>query len=47
MLHEALPVTAGRRFAIFTFFYDERGAEHERRMIEKEQKAGRAGVEMR
>ncbi len=47
MLHEALPVTAGRRFAIFTFLYDEKGAEHEQRMIEREKRAGRSGIEMR
>lgn len=44
LLHEATAVTSGRRFALFTFFYDDAGAEQERRIIESEQAAGRTGV---
>lgn len=44
LLHEATPVTSGRRFALFTFFYDDDGAERERRNIESERAAGRSGV---
>lgn len=41
LLHEALPVTRGRRFGAFTFFYDEAGAAHVRRMMaEQRQRAG-------
>lgn len=32
MLHEALPVTSGERFAIFTFFTDASGLEQEKQM---------------
>jgi len=41
LLHEALPVLTGRRFGLFTFLYDEEGAERERRMMEREKAAGR------
>jgi hypothetical protein len=34
--HAALPVTAGRRFGIFGFFYDEAGAA----LVESYRKAG-------
>lgn len=32
LLHEALPVTAGKRFAMFTFFTDQAGVEQENKM---------------
>ena len=44
LLHEALPVTRGRRFAVFTFFADAVGAARERRMIEEQAAAGRQGA---
>lgn len=44
LLHEALPVTAGRRFAVFTFFADAAGAARERQMAERQLAAGRSGV---
>ncbi len=47
LLHEALPVTAGRRFALFTFLYDDAGAAQERKIIAEEQAAGREGVKVR
>jgi predicted 2-oxoglutarate/Fe(II)-dependent dioxygenase YbiX len=47
LLHEALPVTSGRRFAIFSFLCDEAGAAAERKLIAAEQAAGREGVTMR
>ncbi len=43
LLHEALPVTEGRRFALFTFFTDRSGAEEERMLAERERVAGRSG----
>ncbi len=47
LLHEALPVTSGRRFALFSFLCDEAGAAKERKLIANEQAAGREGVSMR
>ena len=47
MLHEALPVTRGRRFAIFTFFTDAEGAKQEAAMIRQRQAAGQQGLAMR
>ena len=47
MLHEALPVTRGRRFAIFTFFTDAEGAKQEQAMIRQRVAAGQQGVAMR
>ena len=44
LLHEVEPVTAGRRFAVFTFFFDETGARRERELIAAERAAGRQGV---
>lgn len=44
LLHEALPVTKGRRFAVFTFFTDAAGAAREREMAERQAAAGKAGV---
>jgi predicted 2-oxoglutarate/Fe(II)-dependent dioxygenase YbiX len=41
LLHEALPVTQGRRFALFTFFAD---AAREKEMIQMQVTAGRQGV---
>jgi predicted 2-oxoglutarate/Fe(II)-dependent dioxygenase YbiX len=47
LLHEALPVTRGRRFAIFTFFTDAEGAQQERRLMEEARARGQAGVALR
>jgi predicted 2-oxoglutarate/Fe(II)-dependent dioxygenase YbiX len=47
LLHEVEPVTAGRRFAVFTFFFDETGARREQELIAAERAAGRHGVRMR
>ncbi len=47
MLHEALPVTAGRRFAIFTFFTDAEGAQQERRLMAEAAARGQKGVTLR
>jgi predicted 2-oxoglutarate/Fe(II)-dependent dioxygenase YbiX len=41
LLHEALPVTRGVRFGLFTFLYDEEGAAQEEEMIARERAAGR------
>ena len=38
LLHEALPVTEGKRFAIFTFLTDEAGAIAEQKMLAQRQK---------
>ena len=35
LLHEVFPVTAGRRFALFTFLFDAAGAERERELQKK------------
>ncbi len=37
LLHEVLPVTAGRRFGLFGFFYDDEGA----KLVESYKEAGR------
>jgi predicted 2-oxoglutarate/Fe(II)-dependent dioxygenase YbiX len=47
LLHEAMPVTRGRRFAIFTFFTDAEGAQQERRLMEQAAARGQAGVTLR
>ncbi|WBV42187.1 2OG-Fe(II) oxygenase [Pseudoroseomonas cervicalis] len=47
LLHAALPVTEGRRFAIFTFLTDAAGAEQEKRLIAERQAAGEGGVALR
>lgn len=47
LLHEALPVTSGRRFALFSFLCDEAGAAAERKLGAAEQAAGREGLIMR
>jgi predicted 2-oxoglutarate/Fe(II)-dependent dioxygenase YbiX len=47
LLHEALPVTAGRRFAIFTFFTDAEGAQQERKLMAEAAARGNMGVQMR
>ncbi len=44
LLHEALPVTAGRRFAMFTFLFDAAGAAREREIRQKLMAAGEMGV---
>jgi predicted 2-oxoglutarate/Fe(II)-dependent dioxygenase YbiX len=43
LLHEALPVTKGRRFGLFTFFFDDAGAARVREMLAEEAKK-RPGV---
>lgn len=47
LLHEALPVRRGRRFAVFSFFFDAEGARREREMMARQEAAGFAGVEIR
>ncbi|MBU8539545.1 2OG-Fe(II) oxygenase family protein [Falsiroseomonas tokyonensis] len=47
LLHEALPVTEGQRFAIFTFFTDAEGAQQERRLMAEAAARGQKGVELR
>lgn len=47
LLHEALPVSRGRRFAIFTFFTDAEGAEQERRLMAEAAARGERGVQLR
>ena len=47
LLHEVLPVTSGRRFALVSFLCDEAGAAEERKLIAAEQAAGREGLTMR
>ncbi len=47
LLHEAQPVTRGRRFAVFTFFTDAEGAAQEQELIRQRMAAGEAGVQVR
>ncbi|MFT8245306.1 2OG-Fe(II) oxygenase [Roseomonas sp. BN140053] len=47
MLHEAMPVTRGRRFAVFTFFTDAEGARQEQELIRQRVAAGDKGLGMR
>jgi predicted 2-oxoglutarate/Fe(II)-dependent dioxygenase YbiX len=47
LLHEALPVVEGQRFAIFTFLTDAAGAQQEQALIAQRQAAGEKGVSMR
>jgi predicted 2-oxoglutarate/Fe(II)-dependent dioxygenase YbiX len=47
LLHEVEPVTAGRRFAVITFLFDEAGARREQELIAAERATGRQGVRMR
>jgi predicted 2-oxoglutarate/Fe(II)-dependent dioxygenase YbiX len=47
LLHEALPVTSGRRFGVFTFFHDAAGEARVKALIEAERAAGRQGHMMR
>jgi hypothetical protein len=47
LLHEALPVTQGRRYVLFTFFADATGAAREKEMIAKQLASGRQGVSLR
>jgi predicted 2-oxoglutarate/Fe(II)-dependent dioxygenase YbiX len=44
LLHEALPVTSGRRFALFTFFADAVGAAREKEMTAQRLASGHRGV---
>lgn len=47
LLHEAVPVTRGRRFGLFTFLHDESRDAQYRRMIAEQQARGLGGVPMR
>ncbi|ONG59034.1 hypothetical protein BKE38_00945 [Pseudoroseomonas deserti] len=47
LMHEALPVTEGERFAIFTFLTDAEGARQEQALIAQRQAAGDRGVAVR
>jgi predicted 2-oxoglutarate/Fe(II)-dependent dioxygenase YbiX len=47
LLHEAMPVTRGRRFAIFTFFTDAEGAKQEQELIARARASGQQGVALR
>jgi predicted 2-oxoglutarate/Fe(II)-dependent dioxygenase YbiX len=47
LLHEAMPVTEGRRFAIFTFFTDAEGAQQERRLMAEAAARGQTGITLR
>jgi len=47
LLHEAMPVTLGRRFGLFTFMHDERHDAQYRRMLAEQQARGLGGVQMR
>jgi len=44
LLHEALPVTGGRRFGLFSFFTDSAGARREQELIAREKAKGHHGV---
>lgn len=44
LLHEALPVTEGRRFGLFSFFTDAAGAKREQELIAAEKSKGRQGI---
>ena len=47
LLHEAVPVTRGRRFGLFTFLHDESRDAQYRRMLAAQQARGLGGVHMR
>jgi predicted 2-oxoglutarate/Fe(II)-dependent dioxygenase YbiX len=47
LLHEALPVTRGRRFAVFTFFADAAGLAREEEIRERLAKQGHKSVDIR
>lgn len=47
LLHEAIPVTRGRRFGLFTFLHDERHDVQYRRMLAEQKAKGIGGVRMR
>lgn len=47
LLHEAMPVTRGRRFGLFTFLHDERHDAQYRRMLAEQQGKGLRGIRMR
>ena len=47
LLHEAVPVTRGRRFGLFTFLHDESRDAQYRRMLAEQQARGVGGVHMR
>lgn len=44
LLHEAMPVTAGRRFGVFSFLTDATGAQRERELIKTEEARGQRGI---
>ena len=47
LLHEALPVTKGKRFAIFTFFTDAEGAQIEKKIQAEAMARGQQGLTVR
>lgn len=47
LLHEAAPVTRGRRFGLFTFLHDESRDAQYRRMLADQQARGLGGIHMR
>ncbi|MGE0256187.1 MAG: 2OG-Fe(II) oxygenase [Alphaproteobacteria bacterium] len=47
LLHEATPVTRGRRFAVFSFFTDEAGHAREKALIAEQMARGNTGVTLR
>lgn len=47
LLHEAMPVTRGRRFGLFTFLHDERHDAQYRRLIADQKARAGAGIRMR
>jgi len=47
LLHEAMPVTRGQRFAVFTFLTDAEGAVQERKLMAEAMARGQQGVELR
>ena len=43
LLHEAQPVTEGRRFGVFTFMHDEQGEQQVQKLIAEQEAAGKRG----
>jgi predicted 2-oxoglutarate/Fe(II)-dependent dioxygenase YbiX len=43
LLHEAQPVTEGRRFGVFTFMHDEAGEQQVQKLIAEQEAAGKRG----
>jgi predicted 2-oxoglutarate/Fe(II)-dependent dioxygenase YbiX len=44
LLHEALPVTQGQRFGLFTFFTDAQGLAAQKAAQQRSRAAGKSGV---